>query len=272
MKQIITIPFIFSFLLSACNSSTSTIPSQPSPTIIQVSTPTIAITATPTNTSTPKPTATKEIKQYPICTAENYSECVIPYQDLFNGDYYNWLNTLPIDPFDASKVEQVQCYGNSRELTFVGNPSKNNFSNPETSMIRRGITLGVTTVTPEEISWLPQIRNYLILPVYAYSQSKGTGVWVTLFLRSDGMTKLETDNFVIKWIKIGNLLIITDLYGSYKFSGQKNTPTPYQREPLVVDAYDLYPDLQLRLDNFGMNCDLGFISAPGILFETSYTR
>ena len=265
VKKIFLLSFIVSILLSACGSSTPTTPSQPAPTVTQA--PTIAVTATPINTSTPEPTATKEIKQYPICVAENYSECVIPYQDLFNGKYYNWLNALPVDPFNASKVEQLKCYGNSTEITFVGKPSANSFSSPETSMIRRGITVGITSIKDGEVGYqFYGERKYLILPTFAYSDSEKKGVWLILLFPAGGWSDDQLKEHIETWNNSGTLMVIMNTY----FSAQKAANS--SEDPLVVNTFKLFPDMQQRLDNFGVNCDPGYISEPGIVLETSYTR
>ncbi len=237
---------------------------------VEVSTPTITPNAVSTKavTETSTPVPTKEVKQYPICTPEKYADCVVPYQDLFNGNYLNWLKSLPVDQFDPAKVEIVQCYGNSHELTFVGNPNKNNFSNPETAMVRRGITYGVTTLQPGEVGYdFPQSRSFLILPTFSYSKSLNTGVWNIFVYRIDGNSTSQTVDFIKNWAKAGNLLVISNQFESGIVSDN-----PYFKNPLVVNSFSIYPDLQTKLDNFGENCDPGYISDKGIVLETSYSR
>ncbi len=239
--------------------------------------------ANPTNILTPTPSApvtevtvappateTPEASQFQVCSAENYANCAIPSQDLFNGNYLNWLKTLQVEQFDPAKVEQLQCFGNSQEITFVGSPSKNNFANPDTAMVKRGFTFGVVTLQPGEVGYdFPQTRTFLILPAFSYSKSLNTGVWNLFAYRIDGLAPEKVVEFASGWAKSGNLMVMSSQYESGTGTEVGN---PYHRNPLVVNTFNLYPDMQTKLDNFGENCDPGYISDPGIILETSYTR
>lgn len=228
------------------------------------------IVNTPTQTQPIEATQTPEVvvKEYNVCSAENYSECQIPSQDLFNGNYLNWLKTLPVDNFDPAKVNQLMCFGNTTEIIFAGDPKINNFSNPETSMVRRGITYAVTNLEPGEVGYdFPQQRSYLILPTYSFSASENRGVWSLFVARIDGKSQSQVKEFINLWTNSGNLLVVANQYAAGKV-----TDSLFNRNPLVVNTFKLYPDMQTRLDNFGATCDLGLISAPGIVLETSTTK
>lgn len=257
MKRLIPLVLVFIFA-SAC----SVAQPLPTPTQAPTITPTITITATPVNTQTPEPTATNEIRQYQVCTAENYAECEILYQDLFNGNYFNWLNTLSVEPFNPSKFNTIHCFGSSEQIVIMGDPRLDNFSNPDTSRVRRGITVGVTLFRSSLGGTKFVEGKYLVLPTYAYSESKKGGVWLPLiFIVGENMSKTQIVEFINKWQKAGSLWV----FATTKVSGLASNPD----DPLVIKTFELFPDMQMRLDNFKSSCDPGYLSEPGIILETT---
>lgn len=265
MKKIYIILSISSILLSACGSSTSTSPSQPASTVtqVQISPP----TATPANTSTPEPTATKEIKQYPICAVENYTECVIPYQDLFSGDYLNWLNTLPVEEFDASALDKIRCIGPSTGIMFAGGAPDQNYKDNAAVRLRRGVTVGTTSIKDGEVGYnFYGVREFVVLPTYAYSDSLKQGTWLILIFPYGGWSESQARGFIKEWNIDDELMVIANKY----FSGIESANNT--QDPMVVNTFKLIPDMQTRLDNFQASCDPAFISGPGIVLETAPTR
>ncbi len=103
MKRWLTL-FLFTTLLVAC-STPAAVTDTPLPPTVTLQ-PTETLTPTPEAMATATETPTPEVKQFPICQIENFRDCLITVDDLFNGNYLRWLNTLS-KPFDQSKIKQV---------------------------------------------------------------------------------------------------------------------------------------------------------------------
>ena len=89
MKYKISI-ITLALFLAGCSAPPLSPTPTPAPTQTYTPAPTATIpsTATPEATATMTPTATPEISQFKVCNKiENYADCPITVDDLFNGNY-----------------------------------------------------------------------------------------------------------------------------------------------------------------------------------------
>ena len=177
MRKQIILTLLLTMSLAACVipiGGASTAPSDTA-TISPTATATETQTPTPEDTATPTETPTPEVKQFPICQIENFRDCPITVDDLFNGEYHRWLKTLS-KPFDPAKLKWVPMQLiNGPGLPVIGYDTNTapNYRDRSTAPFRRNITSGITTY---------QGSDYLIIPIeYADPQDPGNpekNVWV----------------------------------------------------------------------------------------------
>jgi|GEM_PF-2320608 len=119
------------------------------------------------------------VKEYPICATENFRDCPVPVEDLFNGNYHRWLKTLS-QPFDPEKIKFVPMQID-REAIIYETSTAPNYEDPETRPFRRNVTSAITELTAED----GRTYRYMILPVeYADPTDPGNpdkNVWVIGF-------------------------------------------------------------------------------------------
>ena len=99
------------------------------------------------------------IKEYPICAPENFRDCPVPVEDLFNGNYHRWLKTLS-QPFDPEKIKFVPMEID-REAIIYQTSTAPNYEDPETRPFRRNVTSAITELMAED----GRTYRYMILPV-----------------------------------------------------------------------------------------------------------
>lgn len=225
-------------------------------------TATEAPTATATNTPEPTATATKEIKQFPVCSVENYRDCEIQYQDLFNGNYLNWLNTLS-KPFDESQVNKdvkvVDFPGTM--ITYGGS-----LGDPNKDPVRRGVTVGYVLINDGEVGykeWYGK-REYAVLPIEF--DVNGESVW-RIFVMPKANNESDTTfiNKVKQWLSGKSFGIITNEY----YTGlQSNGNT---KDPLTTVSFDEDPNLPGELHSFAKSKDPNDIP-PETVLETIILR
>lgn len=207
-------------------------------TVESLPTETPMITQTPTETATPTP----EVVNYGICETEKFRDCPIPAEDLFNGKYLAFLETLST-PFDPSTMKVVPW--TDAGLLISPNPDNSpNFSGVSTigqdsgADFRRGVTSGLVFY---------EGTTYLILPVEYYdSENPNKNVWViTVYPIWEGEIKEGDDaSLAIKiWkdlMKLNPIVPLpTDPFGdnSYDLS-------------LVKKSFEENPDMAQRIQDF----------------------
>lgn len=262
MKHTVSPLALSIFMLAACA------PQLPSPTPTTVPTAArVPPTATATNTPTAEPRATKEFKQYAVCRVENYRDCVIPIEDLFDGSYSGWLRTLS-KPFDSPQnLKPLLAYPDmSGSIVWFGTMSNttptmnHSFSNPSTAPLRRGVTVGYVDPNPDVN------LEYAIVPIEFYcANSPSRSVWAifalpdTSSVQDGAFRKLVTD-----WQSGSSLGILRN----DRVYGDASGPI----DPLVARSFQLYPDLAQRIRNFGSTGDASPLSVPGIVLEAVLAR
>lgn len=196
------------------------------PTITAV-VPTYTPTPRPTITKEP-PTATKEVAQFSVCSIEQYKDCRISVEDLYNGNYLNWLNTLS-KPFDPKKIRtdinliyytaDSTKISKTDEISFQENLGPK-FTGPNAGKepFRRDVTFGVTSYMG---------HNYLVMPVEFYDPAHpDKNAWVIT------VAPLYTDhNFSDEEVKTG----IIDVWKK----DMNTTPIVASTVPFMAPASDL---------------------------------
>lgn len=200
------------------------------------------ITATPGNTQvgpteTPRATQTPEAAPFQSCQIEQYKDCVINAEDLFNGKYLEWLNTLS-KPFDTSKFSKAPLiYYDNGELTYQ-KTSAPNFNAPGSQPFRRDVTAGFTTY---------QGHNYIVMPIEFYNPTHpDQSVWLITVANMDGMSDAQVQEQIAIW---RNDMAVT-LIGDSDTSRFSSTP-----DPLITRTMQLYPNAHDLLNDF---VDFGF--------------
>jgi len=151
-KKILILLFLLIFLVSCASptpqpTATSAATFTPTQTLIPTLTPTVTASAT----LSPTPT---EVINYGICTPEQFRDCPIPEEDLFNGKYLAFLRTLS-KPFDAAKMKQVPMITLSDGSLIYDISNLPNFEDPSTAPFRRNVTAGMVEAFGHEYQIFP---------------------------------------------------------------------------------------------------------------------
>lgn len=209
------------------------------------------------------------IKSYTICKIEKFYDCEIPYEELQNGDYWLWLNTLS-KPFDTTKIKDVpMTTRNYMDVTqkteIIYDPSTApNFNDPTTRPFRRDVTFGVIYYKYEEFT------SYgAVMPIEFFDKNDPqNNKWV-----------LTIDSFYYEYH--GNITPSTNQYLQWQIDSWKYfmniTPiltTVFSnsgvQDPLAMSTYENYPDIGNRFQYF-IEGDVSMLSAPDI-FLLTYTN
>ena len=127
--------------------------------------------------------------------------------------------------------------------------------------------MGTTSIKDGEVGYnFYGVREFVVLPTYAYSDSLKQGTWLILIFPYGGWSESQARGFIKEWNIDDELMVIANKY----FSGIESANNT--QDPMVVNTFKLIPDMQARLDNFQASCDPAFISGPGIVLETAPTR
>lgn len=195
-------------------------------------------TATPTEIPA---TPTPEVTNYGVCETESFRECPIPAEDLFNGKYLAFLETLST-PFDPEKMKQVPWFNagawispnfitapNFEGMTTIGQESNADF--------RRGVTSGYVEF---------EDKKYLLLPVEFYDQENPEkNVWiieVRPLFHIDGNVPESAYETLTHWWR--DLMKVTPLFTSWN-------PSPGVFEaPLVERTFVEDPAMDERFADF----------------------
>jgi hypothetical protein len=217
----------------------------PTPTDVVLPTLTAEPTAIPTEIATEEP----KVKDYGICEIENFRECVIPEEDLFNGEYLKFLRSIS-KPFDPTTFKDplppLVRFG------FFGieysQDTAPNFPNGGTPF-NKDRTFGI--VIREDG------RNYAIMPIEYPDRedptNKDKNVWVILeqnlftvdnaTTKGRNLTEGEIQRYIIKdWEDMNIVVIETNMYNE--------TNGVREADPLAKRTFEKYPDMSLRFDKF----------------------
>ena len=259
MKRIAFTLLFLLFLASACvpagsqnaptvspaltlETSTHLTPDTPTP-----DTPTPEATATPTETPTP------EVKQFPICQIENFRDCPITVDDLFNGNYLRWLNTLS-KPFDQSKIKQVPMIIVDNEILYDIRTAPN-FNDPSTRPFRRDVTAGHVVFNG---------NDYIAMPVeYFDPRHPDKNQWVITLCGAYSPGYSMNDEIIQNAIRVWETeMHITPI--------ETNDLLPFRniKDQLIAKTFDNNPDMADRFQRF-VDGDISALSDPGIVLFTN---
>ena len=259
MKRIAFTLLFLLFLASACVPAGSQNAPTVSPALTLVTsthltpdTPT-PDTPTPEPTATPTETPTPEVKQFPICQIENFRDCPITVDDLFNGNYLAWLNTLS-KPFDQAKIKQVPMEVVFGNIITYNTKTAPNFRDPATAPFRRDVTAGYASY---------QGIDYIVMPVeYFDPKHPDKNQWVitvdsTYYPGHDQKEINQRIPFAIAGWRKG--MKITAILNTDIMLGNST------EDPLVKKTFDNNLDMAERFNKFMSGEDMGALSKPGIV-------
>ena len=245
----------FAILLVAC-STPAAVTDTPLPPTVTLQ-PTATQTPTPEDTATPTETPTPEVKQFPICQIEKFRDCPITVDDLFNGNYLAWLNTLS-KPFDQSKIKQVPMEVMYGGLIVYNTKTAPNFRDPATAPFRRDVTAGYASY---------QGIDYIVMPVeYFDPKHPDKNQWVITVKseywpghNQDRANKELASLDISTWKKSMKITVILNNNDNLAVYG-KNV-----EDPLAKMTFDNNPDITERFSRFVSEEDMGALSKPGIV-------
>jgi hypothetical protein len=211
----------------------------------------------------------RAIKSYTICKIDKFYNCEIPYEELQNGDYWLWLNTLS-KPFDTTKIKDVpMTTRNYMDVTqkteIIYDPSTApNFNDPTTRPFRRDVTFGVIYYKYEEF-----ISYGTVMPIEFFDKNDPqNNKWVLTidshYYEYHGNVTPSTNQYlqwqIDSWKYFMNITpILTTIYSNLGV-----------QDPLAMSTYENYPDIGNRFQYF-IEGDVSMLSAPDI-FLLTYTN
>jgi hypothetical protein len=221
-------------------------------------------------TPSPEPTTTPEVKTYEQCKIREFYKCEVPEQDLWDGNYLRWLDTLS-QPFDQTKIKDVPfvLYRESafQADTIIYDPSTApNFTEPSTVPFRRNVTSGIV--------WYDDAgrKSFAIIkPIEFFDKNDPThNKWVIVlesyYYRKINPTK-DVDPINNQYVRWGidtwlNKMNITPILTTFR------TPRTGTYDPLAKRTFESIPDINERITRF-IAGDVSALSAPGIVLLTA---
>jgi hypothetical protein len=244
------------------DSGTSTKTSQPTARPTEKEVPTEIATKTPEATKKPEDTKTPEIKQYKVCTPEHFRDCLISVDDLFDGKYLEWLNTLS-RPFDPKKVKDVPLV-NIDNVIIYDIRTLPNFTEKDLQPFRRDVTTGYVVFYDSDNNR----HEYAVMPIEYYDKKNpDKNQWVitvqSFYYPGHIFTEAEELKTMRVWENYMNItpILTNNLDFFTKIS-----------DPLVAKTFAKYPDMAERFEKFTNRNkldtngqDMSALSAPGIV-------
>ena len=116
--------------------------------------------------------AMTEIKQFPVCGIENFRDCPVTLEDIFNGNVMRWLEAQK-RPFDTSKIKNVPLiwYEGWDRIQYDTRTAPN-FTDPATDQQHRDIAMHLQNVV-DGVTY-----DYIYLPVDVYDPLTKESHWV----------------------------------------------------------------------------------------------
>lgn len=218
------------------------------PTMEASKTPTTEIFPTGTATETASPTP--EAEKFLVCSAENFRDCPIAVEDLFNGEYLKWLYSLS-QPFNASAINDAPLTRFTNDMVSYPIGTAPNFEISGSESFRRDVTAG--HVQFEGV-------DYVVMPIeYFDKNNPEQNQWVITVLpfNSPGhtFTREEEQHTISIWRNEMNITPFMAVNEGF-FSKQPDA--------LVAKSFDKYPDMSERVDRF-VKGDMSALSEPGIV-------
>lgn len=219
-----------------------------SPTIEASKTPTTEVN--PTNTAIEATNPAPEADKFQICTPENFRDCPITLEDLFNGNYLKWLYTLS-QPFNPSAINDAPLTRFTNDMVSYPIGTAPNFDVEGSESFRRDVTAGHVQF---------QGIDYVVMPIeYFDKNNPDQNQWVITIkpFNSPGhtFTKEEEMHTINVWRQEMNITPFMAINKEF-FSGEP--------DPLVAESFAKFPDMSERVDRF-VDGDMDALSEPGIV-------
>ncbi len=208
---------------------------------------------TETQTATPENTAAPEIKQFKICSPEEFYNCPVTEKDLKDGSYLNWLKTLS-KPFGVSKTVPLQSF--AARIVVYNTKTLPNFKNLDGVDFRRDVTSAMLTRTEPD----GYTHDYAVMPIeYGVNDDPKQNEWVislhAYYYPGHNFTREEQLKTLKAW---RNKMKFTPLLMSDRIMGTD------LKDPLVAETFENFPDMKERFERF-IAGDYSSLSEPGIL-------
>lgn len=236
--------------------------------VVEVNNP--VATAAPTE-------APVEIKDFPVCKIENFRDCVITVEELFDGTYLRWLQTQS-KPFDPTKVKDVpfdvMTIPDANPMIVYKMDTAPNFSDPDSRPFRRDVTSGIVWVDVDGVNKYPCV----VKPLELFDRNN-PGVegnkWVITVESYYGSTNPLTGEYenipdVDMWMDQNNKVWKNDM-GITPIRMTSLTSMTNTTDPLTLRTFGSFQDLQGRFQRF-ISGDIGALSEIGIVLNTPSTK
>lgn len=223
-----------------------------------------------------------EIPKYKICSNERFYDCEITKEDLLNGKYWLWLNTLDVK-FDPTKVKDVPFVVDTNEYSSSwvdrtsvyqdsGHELVPDFSDPSTAPFARNVTSGVVLFIDNGINTFDAVR-----PLFFYNKEKDITYPIisiqSYYNNQPGQESDPRSGLYIKnlnnWLK--NYKVTPLAVGCYTYNGQRMCSFSLvsgATDPILVETEKIYPDIEARLIEFATG-DYAVLSKPGLIVQTT---
>jgi hypothetical protein len=199
------------------------------------------------------PVEIKTEREFPMCQIENYKDCPITVEELFDGTVDRWLDSLS-RPFDLEQVKFVDMTTLSNGIMIYNTKTSPNYENEEERPFRRNLVAGHLTMEDSN----GEIYNYMFLPVEYADENTGESHWVKLVYSIPPGYPDVHDNIVRIWRERMNIAPIV--------TKATNPDRPYA-DPLVSRTFDSGLGMGERFERF-MNGDVSALSDPRIVLMT----
>jgi hypothetical protein len=204
-------------------------------------------------------TPTPEVNQYKVVSIEKALSYKISADELLNGDYQKWLDTLS-KPFDPSQIRDIDPIDYGGEILYNTRTIPNfEGENEGKEPFRRFVTAAYTEYKDQK---------YLVLPIEYYDRNNPIkNSWVVTVIPIGKYSTEQNIQEIVEWFRIMN---ITPIATANHYVGQD---TQYA---LVTETFSRYPDMAERFDRFTHGeaepsdevIDKTALSAPGIILLT----
>lgn len=217
--------------------------------------------------------ATIEVKQFLICKVDQWRDCVVTEQELEDGTYLRWLDTLSI-PFDTSPISKIKDIplimmkdNNDIPFSIIYDWTKApNFVDPSTAPFRKDVTTGVVWVNYNGVK-----APYILHPIeYLDKSDLAHNKWV-ITVDSYYSQHPLTGEYVpvpnIDSIIAQNLSMWKNKMHIVPISMNSTVLLTGSDDPLVRKTFEDNPDMQKRFLDFVAG-RVEALSKPGIILLT----
>ena len=221
----------------------------------------------------PVPTATEVKPEYTYTVTpeiENFNspEAYVPFEDLLDGTYWNWLNDEMV-PVIAKKFEEredkikyvdLKTIGTIRGTAIIYDGSTvPNYDDPETAPFIRDATFATTSIEQDDGS----ILNYYVLSTF-YRDQETHEVYPVISvvpIYNEGAIEWANDCFE----NYMNIPVI--IYTEEKGGASRRVIMSEETDPLVSQFYDRLDEEELteRINRF-LEGDVSALSGPDMVF------